>query len=174
MGLMEVASLIGGAAAPWAVQWLRIVHKRLPFLLMGGVTILASFLCFFLKETNGQESAELLNTAKPVGGIKTLFFVSNSSRNFVKMKFLFDMAQCKNLVARAMRCLLSKKEIRIFKNFPGTPIFRITVTGLSKFSCLKQKAWCWEIHSKPKYWGGSKNFPCPQSPIISPPPLSLP
>ena len=75
MGLMEVASLIGGAAAPWAVQWMRIVHKRLPFLLIGGVTIIASFLCFFLKETNGKESAELLNTVKPVGGIKHLFFV---------------------------------------------------------------------------------------------------
>ena len=87
MGLLQVISRVGAATAPWVAQWLRHVHKTLPFLLMGGLTIIASFLCFVLKETKGKETAELLNTVKPIEGMNlfarwqlqtvTLLFTAN-------------------------------------------------------------------------------------------------
>ena len=59
MGLLQVISRIGAATAPWVAQWLRLYEDYLPFLLMGGLTMVATFLCFTLKETKGKETAEV-------------------------------------------------------------------------------------------------------------------
>eukprot|EP00795_Rhopilema_esculentum_P001124 gene1124-15466_t len=59
MGLLQVISRIGAATAPWVAQWLRLYGDYLPFLLMGGLTMVATFLCFTLKETKGKETAEV-------------------------------------------------------------------------------------------------------------------
>ena len=69
MGLLQFISRIGAASAPWVAQFLRHVDERLPFALMGGLTIIASFLCFKLKETNGKETAEVLKNFKMTEGM---------------------------------------------------------------------------------------------------------
>jgi len=66
MGLLQVISRIGAASAPWVAQFLRHVDERLPFILMGGLTILAGFLCFKLNETNGKETAEVFSNMRVV------------------------------------------------------------------------------------------------------------
>ena len=70
MGLLQVISRIGAASAPWVAQFLRHVDERLPFILMGGLTILAGFLCFKLNETNGKETAEVFSNMRVVEGTK--------------------------------------------------------------------------------------------------------
>lgn len=60
MGFLTVVSRIGAASAPWIGQYLQTVHKILPFTIMGGLTIISSLLCFKLKETLGNATAETL------------------------------------------------------------------------------------------------------------------
>ena len=60
MGLMIVVSRLGAASAPWIAQYLMAVHEVLPFTVMGGMGVIAGILCFKLRETNGQPTAETL------------------------------------------------------------------------------------------------------------------
>ena len=69
MGLLQVISRVGAASAPWVAQFLRHVDERLPFILMGGLTIIAGLLCFKLDETKGKETAEVLDRFQVIEGI---------------------------------------------------------------------------------------------------------
>ena len=60
MGILQVTSRIGAAAAPWVAQWLTHFHSSLPFLLMGGLALAAAVSCFVLAETKDVETAEEL------------------------------------------------------------------------------------------------------------------
>ena len=57
---MVVVSRLGAASAPWVAQYLMEVHDVLPFTVMGGLGLIAGILCFKLRETNGQPTAETL------------------------------------------------------------------------------------------------------------------
>lgn len=59
MGLMVITSRIGAAAAPFIVQLTR-VNTVLPFAVMGVATILAAIGCWFLPETKGKPTREVL------------------------------------------------------------------------------------------------------------------
>ncbi|XP_031558762.1 organic cation transporter protein-like isoform X2 [Actinia tenebrosa] len=63
MGLMSVVSRVGAATAPFVVQLTRI-NPILPFALMGGLAFLASFACWFLPETNGKPTLEVIGDDK--------------------------------------------------------------------------------------------------------------
>lgn len=69
MGLLQVISRIGAATAPWIAQFLRIVDERLPFVLMGALTLFASLLCVRLDETKGKETAEVLQNFNVTKGM---------------------------------------------------------------------------------------------------------
>ena len=58
MGLVQVISRIGAALAPFIVEIDRI-HPMLPFSIMGGMTFIAAFLCWFLPETKGKATLEV-------------------------------------------------------------------------------------------------------------------
>uniref|UniRef100_A0A7M5XG06 Major facilitator superfamily (MFS) profile domain-containing protein n=1 Tax=Clytia hemisphaerica TaxID=252671 RepID=A0A7M5XG06_9CNID len=60
LGLMMVASRIGGSAAPWVAQYLSKYGDFVPFLVMGTLSLVSALLCFKLKETNGKPLADTL------------------------------------------------------------------------------------------------------------------
>eukprot|EP00795_Rhopilema_esculentum_P015781 gene15781-7079_t len=68
MGVLQITSRLGAASAPWVAQWLRHFHTSLPFILMGGLTATAAFLCFILKETKGMQTAEVLEKTNTTQG----------------------------------------------------------------------------------------------------------
>ncbi|KAK3734006.1 hypothetical protein QZH41_009852, partial [Actinostola sp. cb2023] len=59
MGLMTITSRIGAATAPFVVQMTRI-NAILPFALMGIATFAAAFSCWFLPETRGKSTREVI------------------------------------------------------------------------------------------------------------------
>ena len=60
MGLLQISSRIGAAAAPWIAKGLKSFHKSVPFLVMGISSLIAAFLLLTLPETKGQRTAEVL------------------------------------------------------------------------------------------------------------------
>ena len=88
MGLLQVISRIGAASAPWVAQFLRHVDERLPFILMGGLTVIAGFLCIKLDETKGKETAEVFSNLKVIEGMVTciLLFYGAESYDFVSFQ----------------------------------------------------------------------------------------
>ena len=68
MGLLQVISRIGAASAPWVAQFLRHADEKLPFILMGALTLIAALLCFKLDETKGKETAEVFENLKAIQG----------------------------------------------------------------------------------------------------------
>ena len=60
MGILQVTSRVGAAAAPWVAQWLTHFHGSLPFLLMGSLAVTAAISCIALTETKDIETAEEL------------------------------------------------------------------------------------------------------------------
>ena len=84
---MIVVSRLGAASAPWVAQYLNEVHEVLPFTVMGGLGVIASIICFKLKETNGVPTAETMDGAENNGKcykhcdtIVTLFNLELQSR----------------------------------------------------------------------------------------------
>lgn len=74
MGLLSVVSRVGAAAAPFVVQLSRI-NPILPFGLMGGLTFFAAFVCWFLPETKGKPTLEVIGDDKvhpPTGKFKII------------------------------------------------------------------------------------------------------
>eukprot|EP00794_Sanderia_malayensis_P019276 gene19276-21202_t len=63
MGLLQVVSRVGAATAPWIAQWLKHYHASVPFAVMGSLTLIATILSLFLKETKGLATAEVLQRA---------------------------------------------------------------------------------------------------------------
>ena len=53
LGLMGIASTMGGASAPWIANGFKKVQPNLPFYIMGSLGLGAGILCFVLPETNG-------------------------------------------------------------------------------------------------------------------------
>ncbi|XP_065065328.1 solute carrier family 22 member 15-like [Rhopilema esculentum] len=60
LGLLQIASRIGSAGAPWIASGLRPVHASLPFIVMGGSSLIAVAMLFYLPETKGVNIAETL------------------------------------------------------------------------------------------------------------------
>eukprot|EP00795_Rhopilema_esculentum_P001032 gene1032-15359_t len=58
LGLLQIASRIGSAGAPWIASGLRPVHASLPFIVMGGSSLIAVAMLFYLPETKGMKTAE--------------------------------------------------------------------------------------------------------------------
>ena len=73
MGLMLVSSRCGGATAPWIAQWLKHFHVAAPFSVMGGLTMIASLICFQLKETNKTATREVLEEVTSTRRCKSNF-----------------------------------------------------------------------------------------------------
>ena len=59
MGIVSLASDIGGSCSPFVVQMTR-VKAILPFAFMGGLSFIAAFLCWFLPETLGKRTPEVI------------------------------------------------------------------------------------------------------------------
>ncbi|XP_001628786.3 organic cation transporter-like protein [Nematostella vectensis] len=64
MGLLSVISRVGAALAPFVVQLTRI-NAILPFALMSGLTFLAALACWFLPETRGKPTLEVMGDDDP-------------------------------------------------------------------------------------------------------------
>jgi OCT family organic cation transporter-like MFS transporter 4/5 len=85
MGLMVITSRIGAATAPFIVQMTRI-NSILPFAVMGVAAIIAAVGCWFLPETKGKPTREVLGDGElennPQEGIKKWVIVwwANSFR----------------------------------------------------------------------------------------------
>lgn len=62
MGMASVANCIGGACSPFVVQMTR-VNTILPFAFMGGLSFVAAFFCWFLPETLGKKTPEVMEDA---------------------------------------------------------------------------------------------------------------
>ncbi|XP_048577124.1 solute carrier family 22 member 15-like [Nematostella vectensis] len=60
MGLVSVTSRFGAASAPFVVQMTRI-NTVLPFALMGSLTFIAAVACWFLPETRGKPTQEVMD-----------------------------------------------------------------------------------------------------------------
>lgn len=67
MGMVSVSSRIGAASSPFVVQMTRI-NAILPFALMGSLSFFAAILCWFLPETLGKSTAEVMEDAKQESG----------------------------------------------------------------------------------------------------------
>ena len=59
MSLLSVVGKIGAAAAPWVARGLRNIHHTVPFYFMGGLSLVAAFLCIQLTETKGRPTVEV-------------------------------------------------------------------------------------------------------------------
>ena len=51
MGFCQVMARIGGTCSPWVAKGLKVIHHTVPFLTMGFLGLLATFLMFWLPET---------------------------------------------------------------------------------------------------------------------------
>lgn len=91
MGFLTVVSRVRAASAPWIAQYLQIVHKVLPFTIMGGLAIVSAVLCFKLTETLGKATAETLEQ----------MHADNSKKNILKVRqctiMLFSFSRCINI-----------------------------------------------------------------------------
>ena len=67
LGLLQIASRIGSAGAPWIATGLRTVHASLPFIVMGGSSFIAVAMLFYLPETKGVKIAETLGDKEDEG-----------------------------------------------------------------------------------------------------------
>lgn len=74
MGMVSVSSRIGAASSPFVVQMIRI-NAILPFAVMGSLSFIAAILCWFLPETLGKSTAEVMEDAKQESGLSDLFLV---------------------------------------------------------------------------------------------------
>lgn len=74
MGMVSVSSRIGAASSPFVVQMTRI-NAILPFAVMGSLSFIAAILCWFLPETLGKSTAEVMEDAKQESGLSDLFLV---------------------------------------------------------------------------------------------------
>ncbi|XP_066920689.1 organic cation transporter protein-like [Clytia hemisphaerica] len=81
MGLMIVVSRLGAASAPWVAQYLNEVHDVLPFTVMGGLGVIASIVCFKLKETNGIPTAETMDGAENNENVELKDFESSNGKS---------------------------------------------------------------------------------------------
>ena len=68
MGMVSLASHVGGACSPFVVQMTR-VNAILPFAFMGGLSFIAAFLCWFLPETLGKRTPEVIEDTEVKQGI---------------------------------------------------------------------------------------------------------
>ena len=57
--MVSLASHVGGACSPFVVQMTR-VNAILPFAFMGGLSFIAAFFCWFLPETLGKRTPEVM------------------------------------------------------------------------------------------------------------------
>ena len=60
MGMVSVVSRIGAASSPFVVQLTR-VNSFLPFALMGILAFVAAAVCWFLPETKGKPTLEVMS-----------------------------------------------------------------------------------------------------------------
>ena len=74
MGLLQIASRIGSAGAPWIATGLRTVHASLPFIVMGGSSLIAVAMLFYLPETKGVKTAETFGDKEDGGKELTVDF----------------------------------------------------------------------------------------------------
>lgn len=60
MGILQISSRIGAAAAPWVAKGLKGVSQYAPFLVMGVSSLIAVFSMIILPETKGTKTAEVV------------------------------------------------------------------------------------------------------------------
>ena len=68
MGLVFLASHAGGVCAPFVVQMTR-VNAILPFAFMGGLSFIAALSCWFLPETLGKTTSEVIEDTEVKQGM---------------------------------------------------------------------------------------------------------
>lgn len=66
--MVSLASHVGGACSPFVVQMTR-VNAILPFAFMGGLSFIAAFFCWFLPETLGKRTPEVMEDTEVKQGI---------------------------------------------------------------------------------------------------------
>ena len=62
MGFVQITSRLGGGFAPWIAKGLKKFDRKAPFIVMGLIAIISSFLMYFLPETRGQKTSELVES----------------------------------------------------------------------------------------------------------------
>ena len=85
MGLLQISSRIGAAAAPWVAKGLKPVHHVLPFLAMGASSFIATALMLLLPETKGKGTAEVIEGGKEQGRKMGVEFHRDSYDNNAKI-----------------------------------------------------------------------------------------
>ena len=68
MGVVSLASHIGGATSPFIVQMTRI-NAILPFALMGSLSFIGAIMCWVLPETLGKRTAEVMEDTEQKEGL---------------------------------------------------------------------------------------------------------
>ena len=68
MGYVQITSRLGAMLSPWVAEGLDGFSWRMPFILMGALSIVVAFLLHFLPETRDMKTAEFLeNDVKQEG-----------------------------------------------------------------------------------------------------------
>lgn len=60
MGFVQITSRLGGGFAPWIAKGLQKFDRKVPFIVMGLIAIIGAILLYFLPETKGQKTSELM------------------------------------------------------------------------------------------------------------------
>jgi len=68
IGVVSLASDVGGTCSPFVVQMTR-VNAILPFAFTGGLSFIAALFCWFLPETLGKSTPEVLEDTEVKQGI---------------------------------------------------------------------------------------------------------
>ena len=68
MGVVSLASHIGGATSPFIVQMTRI-NAILPFAVMGSLSFIGAIMCWVLPETLGKRTAEVMEDTEQKEGL---------------------------------------------------------------------------------------------------------
>ena len=69
MGIVSLASDLGGTCSPFVVQMTR-VNAILPFAFMGGLSFIAALFCWFLPETLGKRTPEVIEDTEVKQGMQ--------------------------------------------------------------------------------------------------------
>ncbi|XP_065678619.1 organic cation transporter-like protein isoform X2 [Hydra vulgaris] len=67
LGYVMIASRIGGMFSSWISKWLRVIHWRVPFVMMGALTIVSAFLMHWLPETKEKATLEKIEDNTKIG-----------------------------------------------------------------------------------------------------------
>ena len=112
--MVSLASHVGGACSPFVVQMTR-VNAILPFASMGGLSFMAALFCWFLPETLGKRTPEVMEDTEVKQGIHIDHF-----HKWRPIKDSFDNIKISltNLILKSVRPCLQGERVPLASGLP--------------------------------------------------------